>query len=179
MNTLSLKAVEKKMPVWTSILDNNIEINSYLKNAILEHRENDPEWHTSNVKAWHSSFETHTNNPKFIPLVNIVLDACNFISREYYHCAQKYFCFNMWAMMYEESEYAIQHNHFPSDFACVYYVDVEPDCAPIIFEGSLKIQPKNGMLVLFPALIEHEVPATKGRRMVISMNIERIPEKDV
>ena len=179
MNTLSMKTVEKKMPVWTSILDNNIEINNYLKNAILEHRENDPEWHTSNVKAWHSSFETHTDNPKFIPLVNVVLDACNFISREYYHCAQKYFCFNMWAMMYEESEYAIQHNHFPSDFACVYYVDVEPDCAPIIFESSLKIQPKNGMLVLFPALIEHEVPATKGRRMVISMNIERIPEKDV
>ena len=113
MNTLSLKTVEKKMPVWTSILDNNVEINNYLKNVILEHRENDPEWHTSNVKAWHSSFETHTDNPKFIPLVNIVLDACNFISREYYHCAQKYFCFNMWAMMYEESEYAIQHNHFP------------------------------------------------------------------
>lgn len=83
----------------------------------------------------------------------------------------------MWAMMYEESEYAIPHNHFPSDFACVYYVDVEPDCAPIIFEDTLKIQPKNGMLVLFPALIQHEVPATKGRRMVISMNIEKISLK--
>ena len=87
-------------------------------------------------------------------------------------------------MMYEYSEWTKRHSHFPSDFAAVYYVDVEPGSAPVIFESvekdgvhdnnqPLTIQPENGMLMLWPALLHHEVPSTTGKRMCISLNIEK------
>ena len=63
-------------------------------------------------------------------------------------------------------------------------MDVEPNCAPVIFESvqkdgvhdnnqPLTVQPQNGMLAIWPAILHHEVPPTKGRRMCISMNIEK------
>jgi hypothetical protein len=52
-------------------------------------------------------------------------------------------------------------------------VDVEPGCSPIIFEGDLKVYPENGMMVLFPAMLHHEVPPTDARRTVISLNIDK------
>ena len=87
-------------------------------------------------------------------------------------------------MMYEEGEHTIRHSHFPSDFSAVYYVDVEPGCAPVLFEvpqkdgvndkcETLTLQPKNGMLAIWPSILHHEVPPTKGRRMCISMNIDK------
>ena len=87
-------------------------------------------------------------------------------------------------MMYEDTEWTKRHSHFPSDFAAVYYVDVEPGSAPVIFESVVKdgvnqdnqpliVQPENGMLAIWPAILHHEVPPTKGRRMCISMNLDK------
>jgi hypothetical protein len=115
-----------------------------------------------------------------------LLDACKFISAGYYEGGDdlEYNVINMWAMMYEDTEWTKRHSHFPSDFAACYYVDVEPGCAPVIFESVVKdgvndnnqpltLQPQNGMLAIWPAILHHEVPPTKGRRMCISMNIEK------
>ena len=66
-----------------------------------------------------------------------------------------------------------------------YYVDVDPNCAPVIFESvqndgvndknkPLVIHPKNGMLVIWPGILEHEVPSTTGKRMAVSMNIDKL-----
>ena len=177
--------VYKPIPIFTTILPNHVEFNKYLKQVILEHRQNNPESTKSNVKAWHSSWTTHKENPKFQPLADIVLDACKFISRGYFQCqTTEYSILNFWAMMYEEGEHTIRHSHYPSDFSAVYYVDVEPGCAPVLFEvpkndgvnnkcETLTIQPENGMLAIWPAILHHEVPPTKGRRMCISMNIEK------
>ena len=185
MSTLEIQYVPKQMAVFTTILDDHVKINKYLKQVILEHRKNNPETIKSNVKAWHSSWVTHQENPKFEPLIDRVLDACKFISAGYYECDDiEYNVINMWAMMYEETEHTVKHSHFPSDFAAVYYVDVEPGCAPVIFESVVKdgvndnnqpltLQPQNGMLAIWPAILHHEVPPTKGRRMCISMNIEK------
>ena len=185
MNTLEIHYVPKQMAVFTTILDDHVEFNKYLKQVILEHRQKFPETIKSNVKAWHSSWVTHQENPKFQPLVDRVLDACKFISAGYYECdIVEYWVTNCWAMMYEDTEWTKRHSHFPSDFAVAYYVDVEPGCAPVIFENVVKdgvhdnnqpltLQPQNGMLAIWPAILHHEVPPTKGRRMCISMNIEK------
>jgi len=185
MNTLEILHVPKPLPIFTSILDDHVEFNKYLKEVILEHRQNNPESTKSNVKAWHSSWETHKENPKFQPLVDIVVDACKFISAGYFEWSDTGFkVVNMWAMMYEDTEWTKRHSHFPSQFAACYYVDVEPGSAPVIFESVAKdgvndnnqpltLQPQNGMLAIWPALLHHEVPPTKGRRMCISMNINK------
>ena len=191
MSTLEIQHVSKPMAVFTTILDDHIEMNKYLKQVILEHRQKFPETTKSNVKAWHSSWTTHVENPKFQPLVDRVLDACKFISAGYYECGDiEYNVINMWAMMYEDTEWTKKHSHFPSDFAVAYYVDVEPGCAPVIFESvqkdgvhdnnqPLTLQPQNGMLAIWPAILHHEVPPTKGRRMCISMNIEKGEKNNV
>ena len=184
-NIFEVKYVPKQMAVFTTILEDHVEFNKYLKQVILEHRQKFPESTKSNVKAWHSSWMTHQENPKFKPLIDRVLSACKFISAGYYECDNvDYHVLNLWSMMYEDTEWTKRHSHFPSDFAAVYYVDVESGCAPVIFESVLKdgvndnnqpltLQPQNGMLAIWPAILHHEVPPTKGRRMCISMNIDK------
>tara|TARA_X000000368_G_scaffold265369_1_gene210117 strand:- start:788 stop:1366 length:579 start_codon:yes stop_codon:yes gene_type:complete len=176
--------VPKPMPVFTAILDDHVEFNKYLKQVILEHRQNNPETNNSNVKAWHSSWTTHKDNPKFQPFIDRVLDSFKFISKAYFECELDYSVVNMWAMMYEKSEHTVKHCHYPSDMSCCYYVDVDSFCAPIIFESiekdgvndynnPLTIQPENGMLAVWPGILQHEVPMTKGKRMCISMNANK------
>ncbi len=178
--------VYKAMPVFSTILADHVEFNKYLKQVILEHRQNNPETTKSNVKAWHSSWVTHVENPKFQPLVDRVLDACKFIAQGYYEGSDdlQYQVINLWAMMYEDTEWTKRHSHFPSDFSCCYYVDVEPGCAPVLFEtpqndgvndkgATLTLQPQNGMLAIWPSILHHEVPPTKGKRMCVSMNIDK------
>ena len=179
-----VRFVPKPMPVFTAILDDHVEFNENLKEIILEHRQNNPKSTKSNVKAWQSSWMTHLENPKFQPLADRIVDACQFITEAYYKFKIDYSIVNMWAMMYEETEETVKHCHFPSDFSCCYYVDVEPNCAPIIFESvvddgvhnhnhPLKIQPENGMLAIWSGLLQHEVPPTEGKRMCVSANVLR------
>ena len=132
--------VYKAMPVFSTILADHVEFNKYLKQVILEHREKNPESTKSNVKAWHSSWMTHQENPKFQPLVDRVCNACTFLSAGYFQCQSLEFVpFNFWAMMYEEGEHTIRHSHFPSDFSCCYYVDVDTESSPIIFDIEFSV----------------------------------------
>ena len=184
-NMIEISHVYKAIPIFTTILEDHVEFNKYMKEVILEHRQNNPESTKSNVKAWHSSWETHKENPKFQPLVDRVTGAVKFLSAGYFQTQSLEFdVFNLWAMMYEEGEHTIRHSHFPSDFSAVYYVDVEPGCAPVLFEvpqndginhkcETFTLQPQNGLLALWPAILHHEVPATKRKRMCISMNIDK------
>ena len=75
-------------------------------------------------------------------------------------------------MLYEDGDHTVKHNHFPSTFAAVVYLEIEKDAAPIVFEEELTVVPTSGSLIVFPALLEHYVPKTSGRRMAISMNID-------
>ena len=173
MNTIDVKTIKKELPVFTTILSNRDEMNGYLKQVILEHRNNNPKSNESNVKAWHSNYGTHSDNPKFKPIIDLTLNFCKFVSKDFFSCEVDFMCFNFWAMMYEKGDHTIRHSHFPSDFAAVYYVDVEPGCAPIVFEDELKVYPESGMLVVFPAWLHHEVPKTDARRTAVSMNIDK------
>ena len=57
--------------------------------------------------------------------------------------------------MYEDGEHTIRHSHFPSDFSAVYYVDVEPGCAPVLFEVPQNdgVNDKGGNLTLQPRMV--------------------------
>ena len=164
-----------KVPIISTILEDHVEINKYLKQVILEHRHHNPETTKSNVKAWHSSWMTHEENLKFQPFCNLVRNVCTFLTEEYYKASNEMLVTNMWAMMYEESDYTMPHNHMPSLYASSYYVDVEDGSAPIIFNkdtpNELTILPRNGMLLIWSGNLNHMVPPTKTKRMVISMNI--------
>ena len=185
---MEVQYVNKPMPVFTGILDDHVEMNKYLKQVILEHREKYPKSNTSNVKGWHSDWKTHEINPKFQPILDRTLDAVNFINKNFFDC--KYidpYIRSMWAMMYDDNNWTQRHSHmYSSDiFASCYYVDVGERSSPIIFEDVVEdgihdnikpliIRPQNGMLIIWPAILYHEVPPTKEKRMCISMNFDHI-----
>ena len=75
-------------------------------------------------------------------------------------------------MIYEGGDYTKKHFHFPSTFAAGIYIDVDENSAPIVFEDQLTVVPTSGSLVVFPALLEHQVPKTDSKRIVIAMNID-------
>ena len=167
---------ETILPIFSTILDGHVELNKYLKETILEHRKEYPQSNTSNVQAWHSDWRTHKLNPKFRSFCDFVSDQCTWVGEKCYGGHYKYDVETMWAMMYEKNEHTVKHVHFPNTFAASYYIEVESKSSPIIFENddegrSLTIQPKNGMLLIWPAFIPHMVLPTQSKRIGISMNM--------
>ena len=172
----NLYEIPVNLPVFSTILDDHLEFNKYLKETIIEHRKKHPRSNISNVKSWHSAWNTHEIDSKFKPLTDRVESACRTVASEYYKIPLMHlFVRDLWAMMYEEGDYAKKHNHFPDLISAVYYVDVEPTSSPIIFENdhgkSLTIPPRNGMLLIWAATINHMVFPTDSKRMLVSMNL--------
>ena len=163
------------LPIFSKILDNHVELNKYLKETILEHRKKHPKSNQSNVRAWHSDWNTHILNSKFKSFCNLVSDQCALVGEKYYGGQYKYFVENMWAMMYEEDDHTFTHIHFPNTFASSYYIEADSESSPIVFMDEsgeeLTIHPKNGMLLIWPAFIPHMVLPTKSKRIGISMNL--------
>jgi hypothetical protein len=54
--------------------------------------------------------------------------------------------------------------------SCAIYLEADPDCAPIAFDNGYRIQPANNLLVMFPGVLNHEVPATQAA-VLCSMNL--------
>ena len=152
-------------------LDNHQELNNKLKKIISNFRKEYPESDNSNVKAWHSHFDTHVKEPKFNILIDRVMDA----SKDFINIKCNLYLLNFWVMEYEKGNHAVKHNHWPATLSGVYYIDVEENSSPIIFENNFVIKPKNGMLLLFPSIVNHEVPPSKGKRIVASFNLQFIP----
>ena len=176
MADIGIENVSSSSSIFYTTLENYTEMNDYLKKVVLNHRKEYPETNMTNVKSsWTSSYYTHQETDKFNPIIDEVCSACEYISGSHYNLESSYQPINMWAMMYEEGDFAIKHHHFPtSAFSCCYYIDVEDDCSPIIFEDEISITPENGLLLVWPSILSHEIPPTKGRRMCISMNLDKI-----
>jgi len=160
---------ETEIGIYT--LENYKELNNELKKIILEFRKKYPESDTSNVKAWHSHFDTHFKEPKFKILIDKIMDA----SKKFIKIECDLIPLNFWVMEYEKGNHALKHNHWPATLSAVYYIDVEENSSPIIFENDIVINPKNGMLILFPSIVNHEVPPSKGKRIVASINLLLTP----
>ena len=147
------------------------------KEKCQEFRNQFPRSNISNVHAWHSDYDSHKQSKIFQPVLDTVLLMCYDISKHYYNTpVQDPYCYevdDLWLAMYEKNDNAIVHHHFPASFAACYYVDVEDDCSPITFgaHDELSIQPKNGMLLVWLALLPHRVAPTKKKRTCICMNI--------
>ena len=168
----NLNYVTKQLPIFTATLDNCQEFNEYLKETILEHRMNNPTTMKTNVNAWHSSYRTYRENPKFQSLIDLIESGCNDLSKSFLEAkTTTYRVYNLWAMMYDENDYTVEHHHFPATFSCCYYVDVDDNCSPIIVENDFELQPKNGLLALWLGSINHKVLPTNSKRMCISANI--------
>jgi len=174
---LNLARVNVKQPVFSRIIPDHNVLNQSLKLMIEDYRASNPKSNTTNVKAWHTHYMLHRSEPKFLPFIDMVYGYIKSLCREHYYVGENidFACSNFWAMMYEEGDYTLPHIHFPANFSAVYYIDVEPDASPIVFGNSVRVQPENGMLLIFPGDVLHSVPETKGKRTLVSMNFEKLP----
>jgi hypothetical protein len=148
------------------------------RQALDELRITHPESPSSNVKATYMSpWTSHLLNPKLGPLTNIVAgvgrEASKTLSADLNSLNMDLVVTDCWGIIYDKSSYTQVHNHFPVEFACSIYLEAHPDSAPLIFAGKLSIQPTPGMLIMFPGILNHEVPVTAGRRVVIAMNLNK------
>ena len=175
MPKIDARIIKKETPIFVTTVDGYESINSHVKQHILAMKKEFPEGIESNVRAWRSHWFTHKLTKAFDPLIKIMTSCCDYVANQYYNDGQAEFePFNFWVMDYEDGDETLHHNHFPSHFSVVYYVDVEEGCAPLIIEGE-SVQPENGMLVVFPGHLDHEVPPNKGRRMAASGNFHLKP----
>ena len=173
---MNSQSVLVSMPVYTKILDLD---NDKLEKIIQKHRDVFNIGQSSNVKAWHSAYNTHRINPHFQPYIDTILQEikdikkydrtfCGFAGFE-----STLYLRDFWAIMYDTGDYTKSHAHFPCPYVASYYVKTSSDSAPIHFDGSqtLKIIPESGMLVVWPGTLYHSVPPTKGKRTVLAMNL--------
>ena len=104
-------------------------------------------------------------------IIAVIYDA----NQDYFNDSHTFYeCQNFWAMKYSEGDCAYKHNHYPADFSCVYYISITEKSSPIVFENKLQIQPKDGMLVLFPGIVDHNVFPTKDKRIAFAANFVKI-----
>lgn len=84
---------------------------------------------------------------------------------------------DMWGLIYNKGDYAEEHQHEIANlYSFIYYVKASKKSAPLIFTDAFpfhkKIQPENGMLIIFPSYMRHKVPKQihEDERIVIAGN---------
>lgn len=73
---------------------------------------------------------------------------------------------DMWGLVYNKGDYAEEHQHeIRNLYSFIYYVKSSKKSSPLIFTDGFpfhkKIQPENGMLIIFPSYMKHKVPVQK------------------
>ena len=81
---------------------------------------------------------------------------------------------SLWGTIYHTSDYANLHNHFASTFSFCYYLKMNDPPAHLQFRPiDHSITPTEGMLIMFPGWLNHEVDeiTTTDERIVLAGNI--------
>ena len=174
--------VPTELSVFETSLSGHVEVLKLAREALEELRVSHPASTPSNVRAvYMSPWKSHLLTPKLQPLLDITADLIRKISIDFFRMNLDGLNYDLltadaWCAVYEQADSAILHSHYPADFSCVAYLDMEPGAAPIIFANALEVRPVPGSLLVFPGLLPHHVPATPGRRVVAAMNFIKVPK---
>ena len=89
-----------------------------------------------------------------------------------------------WGLIYTKGQSAKEHNHWPSLWSYTYCVSACENCSPLGFPCAttfnpeptnepLEVTPKTSQMIVFPAWLQHEVPAhnCEHNRIMISGNL--------
>jgi len=118
------------------------------------------------------------NELGFKTLASHILNFANLITENKYKRRETFYFNSMWGMCYENEDYTITHDHWPSIWSCVYYINPPDNCGELIFpEINEFIVPEDKLLVLFPGWVMHEVPKKEfvGKRYAVSANLGIVP----
>ena len=173
--------VPTNLPVFWCSIAHHVEALRLAREAIDDVRVTHPDSTPSNVQAvYMSPWKSHRLTDKFQPLIQIAIDAAKEAGKQHLNTDitalnLDYFATDCWGVIYENSDHTIPHTHFPSDFAAVAYLEANENCAPIIFENTIQVQPVPGSLVIFPGIMNHHVPKNLDKRVIVAMNLQKFP----
>tara|TARA_B100000965_G_C19551910_1_gene740419 strand:+ start:128 stop:730 length:603 start_codon:yes stop_codon:yes gene_type:complete len=186
-------------PIWTSIVQNSEEINTKMFNYIKSlQSKNEKGINKSNVEGWHSEyFNLELEEPRFF--LNSISSNLNKVFEDmgWDLQKQKIKVTSMWSIINKKNSSNARHIHSNNYISAAYYVKAPKNCGNIIFydprseavfrhpiinkpnklnTNSFSIEPKEGLLVLFPSYLNHSVDLNNSdeERMVISFNIDLI-----
>ena len=186
-------------PVWTSVIPNHKEVNEKMLSYIKTLQSQRPEGtQKSNLLGWHSEdFDLEKNEPRYF--INSISDSLNKVFNDmgWDLKNQKSKITSMWSIINKKNSSNARHIHANNYISSAYYVKAPQNCGDIVFHDPrsvttfrypkiskqnklnsnvFTIQPKEGLLVLFPSYLYHSVDLnrTDEERIVISFNINFI-----
>jgi hypothetical protein len=136
-----------------------------IKKLILQYKQDNPISNTSNVYAWHTDYFLHEKTTIFNDLIDTISSNVSSLDKTEGYVPK---LINSWAIIYDKLNSTINHNHRPSAYSTILYVDVDENSAPTIFEGNITINPVKGQLVIFPGTLNHYVPiCTSDKQRIV------------
>ena len=187
------------IPVWTSLIPNAKELNQKLLKYIKSLQALDPEGkYKSNIKGWHSE-DFNLKNEEVILFINSISKNLNktFADMGWDLEKNKVKITSMWSIINKKDASNMRHIHSNNYISAAYYVKASEKSGNIIFHDPVdervirhpkikeqnklnsnvfSIEPKEGLLVLFPSYLHHSVDmnTSNEERIVISFNIDLI-----
>ena len=184
-------------PIWVGTLANHEEINSTLLEYINNIRKRNPEGtKKSNFLGWHSP-DFDLNNQcikdffgKISPMIKEVSEDMKWDIENF-----KVKILSCWSIINNKFASNTGHIHANSLISSAYYVSVNNNSGKIIFDdprpgatikkapytsvgewnqGNVTVEPKNGLLVMFPSYLVHHVQPNMSdeERVIISFNLD-------
>jgi len=178
---ISIDDTPTSLPVITCDICAMTEQLVLAREAIAELRARYPAETGSNAYAsYMSPWKSHRLNAKLTPICELAIDMVKHAVKTTMNCdfdalGLGLFITDCWGLIYNESDYTKPHHHFPTDYVVVVYLEADDGCSPILFHGGLEVRPRPGLMVMFPGMLIHEVPANSGRRVSLVMNIVKYP----
>ena len=139
-------------------------------------RSEDVQKNGTNVKSKMTSW-TMMKEPGFKNLIKPMVEFSKFVMKDKCRVNENFGIVSMWGMCYEDGGYSLPHDHIPSLVSSVYYINPPKDGPELVFpEMNESLQPEDGMLVVFPSWVVHEVPkkSFSGKRYTVAANMERV-----
>jgi|TARA_R110002074_G_scaffold365798_1_gene539593 hypothetical protein len=156
--------------LFTSILNDEQMNNSIVEQIDLQ---GDRQKYRTNVKAQMTDWNM-IDKPGFNSLVNIICNSVKEISMTKYNIPFNPIINDIWGINYKKNDTTLEHDHWPSTFSCVYYINPPKNCPSLIFsELDFQLKPKHGLLVIFEGWLKHYVPKVdfEGSRYTVSCNV--------
>ena len=149
--------------------------------AITDLQTKFPDSTPSNVQArYMSPWKSHLITDKFEPIIKLMSELIYKTCIDHYKMDLTALNYELmvadcWCAIYDQGDSAVPHNHFPSDFATVVYLEMATHSAPIVFSNTLEVRSRSATALLFPGSLLHHVPPTDGRRVIVAINFIKIP----
>jgi hypothetical protein len=119
-----------------------------------------------NLTGWRSYWETHTHNDSLKEFINLLsLELHNYIADVEIR--------NSWFAVYQYGDMAAEHNHGDGMWACVLYLDVGNKQSSLVVDKQ-GFTFEIGDLFVFPGQLNHYVPRTLEKRIVLVVNFKQL-----